>query len=277
MTRRDIAIIREVNRHRLLRSSEISRLVGGSHQQVLRRLQRLFHHGYLDRPRAQLNSMLTGGSQAIVYALGRKGARLLADEGTLPPRHDNFRLHHPYLEHTTAVAEFMVSLEQGLKEHPDARLISEEALADRVSLRDPFLMNVKVGSQRVGLRPDRMFALEKVSSGESLLCCLELDRGTMPVRRRTLARSSFQRKLLTYESAWRQQLHHTRFGYERLRVLTVTSSEQRLRNLIEECRKLDSGHGLFLFATKETVKASSPLECDWHGVDDDTPVRLLPF
>ena len=41
MTARDMEILRIVNRNRFLRSHQIADLVGGSRQQVLRRLQRL--------------------------------------------------------------------------------------------------------------------------------------------------------------------------------------------------------------------------------------------
>jgi len=47
LTDRDTRIIRQVNRHRFLRSPQIAMLVGGSAQQTLRRLQLLYHHGYL--------------------------------------------------------------------------------------------------------------------------------------------------------------------------------------------------------------------------------------
>ena len=53
LTERDRMIVRCVFQHRFLRSWQIAALVGGSKQAVLRRLQLLFHHGYLERPRAQ--------------------------------------------------------------------------------------------------------------------------------------------------------------------------------------------------------------------------------
>jgi hypothetical protein len=54
LTDRDRKIIRLIHRHRFLRSHQIVALIGGSAQQLSRRLQRLFHHGYLECPRAQL-------------------------------------------------------------------------------------------------------------------------------------------------------------------------------------------------------------------------------
>jgi hypothetical protein len=53
-----------------LRSHQIIALIGGSAQNLSRRLQWLFHHGYLERPRAQLQYYERSGSQTIAYGLG---------------------------------------------------------------------------------------------------------------------------------------------------------------------------------------------------------------
>ena len=45
LTERDREIIRLVYRHRFLRSPQIVAVIGGSPQQLLRRLQRLYYHG----------------------------------------------------------------------------------------------------------------------------------------------------------------------------------------------------------------------------------------
>ena len=80
LTERDREIIRLVHRHRFLRSTQIMALIGGSSQQLLRRLKLLYHHGFLDRPRAQLDYYHQGGSRHIVYGLGNKGRALLQKE-----------------------------------------------------------------------------------------------------------------------------------------------------------------------------------------------------
>jgi len=74
---RDIEIIRLVDEYRFLDSEQMCALVQGSKQVILRRLQKLFHHGYLDRPINQINPFL--GYRKMVYALGDKGADLLAE------------------------------------------------------------------------------------------------------------------------------------------------------------------------------------------------------
>src|SRR5882762_8989594 len=80
LTERDREIVRLVHRHRFLRSSHIIALVGDSAQHLLRRLQLLFHHGFLERPRAQLDYFRTGGSRLMAYGLGNKGAKFLKEE-----------------------------------------------------------------------------------------------------------------------------------------------------------------------------------------------------
>jgi len=80
LTERDRAIVRLVHRYRFLRSSQIASLVGINSQGLLRRLQLLYHLGFLERPRAQIDYYHRGGSREMVYGLGSKGTSLLKQE-----------------------------------------------------------------------------------------------------------------------------------------------------------------------------------------------------
>src|SRR5438128_6874923 len=77
LTNDDVFIIRQIARHRFLRSTHIAVLVGRSLDRTNDRLSRLFHAGYIGRPRAQLDYYPTSGSAPIAYALADRGARLL--------------------------------------------------------------------------------------------------------------------------------------------------------------------------------------------------------
>jgi hypothetical protein len=104
---------------------------------------------------------------------------------------------------------------------------------------------------KLGILPDRVFALEIPDGGgkhQRRYFFLEADRGTMPVKRRNLSQTSFYRKLIAYEATWSQNLHRTRFGFNRFRVITVTTSTGRRNSLVDACSELERGHGLFLFA-----------------------------
>jgi hypothetical protein len=257
LTERDCEILRHVHQHRFLRSDHLTSLLPGSRQQILRRLQRLFHHGYVDRPRAQLSYYHVGGSTHYTYGLGNKGARLLAElSNGIRSRPDwtnrNQSARQFYLEHTLLIAEVMVAVQTSCARSSTIHFLSQDELASRINLRDPFRWTVSVHSQRLSLRPDKAFGLENVHTGECSFYFLEADRTTMPVIRRSLSQSCFFRKLLAYERTWTQNLHRTRFGFHRFRVLTVAISPVRVRNLIAAAQKLGQGRGLFLFTDRDS-------------------------
>ncbi|MDR3548179.1 MAG: replication-relaxation family protein [Candidatus Pacebacteria bacterium] len=262
LTDRDRDIIRLVHRHRFLRSHQIVALVGGSAQQVVRRLQLLFHHGYLERPRAQIQYYERGGSKSIAYGLGNKGGALLRRELGITVDSDswnerNHAIGRVYLEHALLVSDVMVSLELACRKRGDVRLLYD----DEIGLpheRHPFRWWVKIqGGLRLGVMPDRVFALEyKDQRGQARreYFFLEADRGTMPVVRKNLAQTSFHRKLLAYEATWANKVHQRHLGIPRFRVLTVTTSTVRVQSIIEACSQLQRGHGLFLFADQSVLE-----------------------
>ncbi len=98
----------------------------------------------------------------------------------------------------------------------------------------------------------------------------------MPVMRQCLSQSSFYRKLLAYEATWTQNLNRSHLGLNRFRVLTVTSSPERVQTMVEACRKLEKGRGLFLFTDADTVlKCADPLALAWISPNSKAPESLL--
>jgi len=286
ITSRDRAIIRLVHRHRFLRSSHVISLVSGSRQQILRRLKLLYHHGYLERPRSQLDYYHKGGSREIVYGLSEKGAALLNQEPNTAIgakwTDENRSVGRMFLEHALLVSDVMVALELACRGSAKIRLIPAEVLAKAaMENAKPSLFRWKVNlpsGAKLGVVPDRAFALEfpDQSGGfERAYFFLEADRGTMPVMRKSLSQTSFYRKLLAYEATWTQSIHRKRFGFHRFRVLTVTTNQARLKSMLQACLKLERGHGLFLFAERKSLKnltdVSSPI---WQTYDGES-ARLL--
>ena len=251
LTERDREIIRRVYRHRFLRSSHICSLVPGSSQQILRRLKLLYHHGYLARPRAQIDYYHQGASREIVYGLGNKSASVLKPElGEMfrrtPWDEENGSVKRVFLQHALLVSDIMVPIELACRQN-GVRLLTEQDLA---TANQPFRWNVITVGKKLSGAPDRVFALE-FKGADGILrrsyFFLEADRGTMPVIRKNLSQTSFYRKLVAYEATWTQSLHEKLLGFHRFRVLTVTTSAKRVESLIEACFKLKTGHGLFLF------------------------------
>jgi|ERR1017187_1525413 hypothetical protein len=250
LTDRDAEILRHVHRHRFLRSDHLTALTTGSPQQLLRRLQRLYHHGYLERPRCQID-YFQSGSRRIAYGLGNKGAAWLKRELPLAFHQLDWQqknhIGRLFLEHALLVSDIMVAVELACQNHPQVKLLLPEESQMR-----PFQWRVNIGSQ-CGVIPDRVFGLER--NGECCWYCLEADRATMPITRGDLSQTSFQRKLLAYEATWTQNLHKNKFGWQRFRVLTVTTNAERVEGMIAACQQLKQGRGLFLFTDTNDLRA----------------------
>jgi hypothetical protein len=291
LTPRDLEILRAVYRHRLLRSTHLVALFGGSSQTTLRRLQLLFHHGYLDRPPMQLD-WYTRGSEPFVYALGNRGAEVLEAEGVVrrgSVRWDtkNRNLSRVFLHHTLMVAEVMVAFEAACGNREGVRLIPPEEIlvgapeATR-RLRLPFRWQIEVRQggklHRLGVEPDGVFGLEFHRAPENrrrAYFFLEADRGTMPVARKGLAQTSFLRKLLAYQETWRRGLHRKHLGIPNFRVLTVTTGRERVEHLVAARRSLvDGGSRLFLFMDKARLRNKDILTNEWMNGREEI-VHLL--
>jgi hypothetical protein len=280
LTARDREIIRLVHHHRFLRSEHITALTTGSEQSVIRRLCALFHHGYLTRPRAQLEYFGRPGSRKFVYGLGNRGAKLLKEEGVhlghLRWNEKNQDIGQLFLQHALAVSDVMVAFELAVRKIHGMSLIPSERLWNGKQ----FQWRVRLNSKRIlGVVPDCTFALaRREDTGRIDRTCyfLERDRGTMPIVRKNLNQTSMHRKFLAYHATWRNGIHKNKFGFDRFRVLVVTTSAARMEKLIEACQTLPSGFGLFLFSNHQTFKGhsdilSAPLK---NGRGD--PTTLLP-
>jgi len=286
LTERDRTIIQTVYKHRFLSSSHLIKLLGESRQPILRRLQLLYHHGFLERPRAQINYYHKGGSRHIVYGIGNKGAALLKQELGLPLRvlrwsEKNRAVGRIFLEHALLVSDVMVAFEIACRESSKIQFLTEDQLPTNIGDgHRSFHWNVTLSTgEKLGIIPDRIFALKY--SGEAGKCnraffFLEADRGTMPIKRRQLSQTSFYRKLLGYEATWAQSIHRSRFGFHRFRVLTITTSAGRLRSLAEACSQLKSGHGLFLFTDQKLLGGhTNVLSSIWQTWKQGEIVSLL--
>ena len=112
--------------------------------------------------------------------------------------------------------------------------------------------------------PDGLFGLT-FPDGTASYFLLEMDRGTMPVVRRGGARGSFAHKMRLYLEGWRQERHIAQFGVKQLRILTVTTSPERVETMLDALGGLTGGKGsnLFLFADQERVQTVNPVDALW--------------
>lgn len=289
VTDRDLEIVQAVHRYRLLNSEHISALVEGSDQVIRRRLQLLYHARYLDRPAVQIvNFHRNPRPEPMVYALGNKGAELVAEHlgvsrGAVDWTAKNRKIRETFYRHTLMVAGILVAFEASCRRHGNVRLIPwEEILETKCPpetrrLKRPESWRVRIpGKGEHGITPDAIFGLQYLDRPEGRnrsFFFLEADRGTMPVKRRTLAQTAIYKKLLLYHATAVQKLHTRRFGFKAFRVLTVTASpdRERVRSMVEAARTLDGLQGTFLFGDEQSFLSGDALSHEWrsgrgHGV-----------
>ena len=291
LTDDDVTMIRLLARHRFLRSTHIAALVGRSLDRTNDRLSKLFHAGYVDRPRAQLDYYPTAGSSPFVYALADRGARLLierdgANSSNVEWSRKNREAGRPFIEHQIEIMDFYVSLQLAVAQRSDLRLIHPDEMAasfpdQSFTARNPFALSVRLNHQgvlhEIGLVPDLVFGL-MFPDGSRRCFMVEIDRGTMPVTRSDIRQTSFERKMRSYLAAHAARQHERHFGWKTFRVLTVTTDESRVHSMKEALRRLHVPHSpgapLFFFAARPDLNSADLLHHDWQD-GSGKPVRLV--
>jgi hypothetical protein len=245
---------------------------------VSRALLSLFENGYVERPVAQVASrILHQGSRPTIYGLTRKGARLLRDEGldvqrTVLDGIDKERgAGWRFIEHTVAIAEFLISLEIAARERDDVCVLESSEILEEAPRLKGGRLRVEASIRLDGLMkrnavlPDALFGL-RFTGDEETYFMLEVDRGEMPVERHTgMERTYFSKKMLTYYEANRQRQHVRDWGIEHYRVATVTTTPERVQQMLEALRAITDGRGsnMFLFTDERMLAASTPLDIEW--------------
>ena len=266
----DVEIVRQLARHRFLRSTHIAALVGRSLDRTNDRLSRLFHSGYLDRPRAQLDYYPNSGSSPMVYALADRGARLLVerdgvDFANVEWSRKNRQAGRPFIEHQLEIVDFYVALQIATRDRTDLRLIHPDEMVagfpdQTFSERNPFALRVKLSHRGIihdiAVVPDLVFGL-LLADGSRRCFLVEIDRGTMPVARADFRQTSFVRKMRAYLTAYAAKAHERHFGWKSFRVLTVTTDRYRAQSMKDALRQLHVPHSpgaaLFFFVTRSEL------------------------
>jgi DNA-binding transcriptional ArsR family regulator len=279
ITKRDIVILQNIARFRLASAAQLAKLDGGSAQNVSRALLALFENGLVERPIAQAASrFLHEGSRPAIYGLTRKGARLLRDEGhdvrrTLLDGIDKERgAGWRFVEHTVSIAGFFVELEMALRTRTDLRLLDRaEILEDAPTSKRERQVRIEASIRldgvlrRNAVKPDALFGLRFNDQEESYFM-LEIDRGGMPIDRyNNLHRTYFAKKILTYYEASRQQRFMQDLSIPNFRVTTVTTTSDRVGQMLEALKLITDGRGsrIFLFTDEAELAACNPLDVEW--------------
>jgi hypothetical protein len=194
-----------------------------------------------------------------------------------------------FIEHTVSIAEFIVRLEVALRDRARrgdrtgirmlerAELLEDAPKSNRdrlVKLEASVRLNGAL--RKSSVVPDALFGL-RFNDAEESYFMLEIDRGEMPVERyKNAQRTYFAKKMLTYYEANRQQRHLHDLGLKNFRVLTVTTTPERVERMLAALHGMTDGRGsnMFLFTDHSSLVASNPLDLQWVSGKRET-VRLV--
>lgn len=155
-------------RYCFLRSTHIAALVGRSRDRSNDQLCRLFHAGYVDRPRAQVDYYPTAGSVRTRRTWSAPSLRArsgLRQHGSDPQQS---RRGPAFIEHQLEIVDLHVALERSTRGRSDLRLIHPEQIIMNAPertrrMRNPLALRARIlqndRAYDVGAVPDLVFGL----------------------------------------------------------------------------------------------------------------------
>jgi hypothetical protein len=221
---RDIEVIRAVHEHRMLRADQIQRLLFPSRNTANARLQRLFHHRFLDR-RWRPVEYGHGMGQAF-YLLGRRAAQLLVERLGVQPslrvgRRDSRTLRSPFIEHTCTVNDVRIAITLGVTDAGctlQSWLREDELKASRTRVKGERSLTM---AGATAIIPDAAFSLRRGPRQARFL--LEVDRATESNVR-------WAQRVRNYMALLSHERVSQRLG-SYPRILVVTTGPARLEHL----------------------------------------------
>jgi hypothetical protein len=263
-TPRDIEIFKLLSRYRYLRSTYIHAFVGGaSETRFKERLGDLFHEGYLGRPKQQWE-FADARFLPAVHELGAGATRVLRESGGETAEAYTFLNGAAYRQfrHSLMICEALATLELGIQMTPTLRFISWPEILAQVpeairTSATPFRLPVPPSGYLV---PDGVFGIEYRTEDTKTyrFFALEADRGTMPVVRSNAGQTSYLGKLATYGAAVCNGMHKKYWGIPNLLVLTLTTSETRLAEILRRASEGSINAG-FLFKAVSERELARPM------------------
>jgi len=217
----------------------------------------------------------------MVYGLGNKGASLLVSELDMPAEtvdwsRKNRDAKEIFLEHTLMVSRILMTFRLACQRQRNVEFIEPEHLIK--CRQKPPTIKTHALSWRVNIQkgeygqkrnfsfnmiPDSVFGLRILKSNghKEMYFFLEADRSTMPIKRTNFYRSSFFKKMVGYLASYRNELFSKYFGFKKVRILTVTKSDERINNMIivnKSLHNMGNGYNLFLFAKDNAIDIQTP-------------------
>src|SRR5919197_886813 len=272
---RKLDMLQWLMKYDLLTTHHVALLDGGSQQSVSRILHRLLLSGHILRPYGQRQSFYDK-REPWIYGLANPGANTLAEKRGIPRGKLDWtkknRVAKGNYKHKRLLNELRVRLEVDVRHRPAISYMERAALNRELptpvtTWRVPVMDEGKTYED--GVSPDDVFRLifhNEPKPHNFGTFFSEADRATEPNDTDTAREVYLYRKMLAYYFTYMLGIHTELFGFKEFRVLVLTTSAERVENLIEVNKRFHNGEGseLFLFTDLGALRASPHvLEHEW--------------
>lgn len=288
-TERDDHLLIGLARFRLMTTEQAARWDGGSIRGVRTRLHHLWSHHKIATPIQQAAyqaSHYYHGCAPRVFRITKIGARHLAERGVEFVHRLDFRDGATsQLPHALATTAFMLELHREVRACGIAIVDHDELLPGMPDVtqtsRRPFRLTATVTDRDEtklrGTVPDRLFTLN-IGDDLRLPFALEIDTGSESIHVARLGgKGSIRSKHAIYHGAFLQRRFTAVWGFQRLRVLTVTTSDARINKMIASQDITTGGQArdMFLYSSPERIAQHGILGPAWKSAAADH-LSILP-
>lgn len=258
LTERDKAVLETIYAFDgMLSLRQIDRLFysGQGRTQPRQRMRTLFANRYLQMPDAQTLHRVPLGE--TIYWLDRRGAEVVAAQYgiTLAELGWRRRPRWSWIEHDLAVNDIRIHIRQACAAAPELTL--RPWVPETDFLANPDTVQVEGGDgarHKRQVRPDGFFLITRQRADrpnpDGFAFLLEVDMATH-------SNASFERSKVRAGLAYlASDAYRRRFGLQFGRWLVVTTTQERLENLLRRTEQVD-GNGLFYFTTFAQLTAAA--------------------
>src|SRR5713226_2034443 len=251
----DAELLKRLVEYRFLQPGDFQRLIGRNIISLRRRLRQLLQREYVERLTLPLEREAPIGSppDAFVYQLAARGVVKAKEYGFAD---DDYRYTREksnlFLVHDLLITKIHLMLEL-------ATCGTAHQLIAWEQRRSVLLDWAENGNGRLSVNPDALFGLkdrEKPEGQNTTYFFLEIVRSRESEYERQ--QSYFMRKMEAFAAYHREGKHTSRYGIMNFRVVTVTPTKQRARNLCQRLRNEGFALKRFWFIDLNAVSLDEP-------------------
>jgi hypothetical protein len=284
LTPKDIQALTLIYNYRFITAKYLNALIEDNQRYINIRLRRLFDNSYIKRIKSKAKD------KSIIYALQDKGISLLQKQekfkSKIPKSHFNWlnkNVQNPHIEHTLIINKFLICLKKACQERNNIYLLDNQAIKkqlpskyiSRCNLINWHLRNI-LQFRYLSLTPDLTFCLKLSAKEKKFYFFVEVER-TGTISSEKPYRKTYLKKMTAYYYSWKNNIFKRRFNFPNARVLTITTSQERVKNRLKACQQVKPSP-FFLLTSINDFNLDNPLSIFakiWQNPKNDQKISLI--